>query len=73
MSDNEKEAKKSSEVKKPSFFKGLKAEFRKINWPSKKTITKESGAVLVITIVLMGIIVVVDYCLEFGLNVLLGL
>lgn len=66
MSDNEKAPKKS-------FFKGLKAEYRKIIWPSKQTVVKESGAVLVITIVLGLIIVGVDILIKFGLGAILGL
>ncbi|MBQ6104539.1 MAG: preprotein translocase subunit SecE [Lachnospiraceae bacterium] len=66
MSDNEKAPKKS-------FFKGLKAEYRKIIWPSRQTVAKESGAVLVITIVLGAIIVGVDILINFGLSKILGL
>ena len=66
MSDNEKAPKKS-------FFKGLKAEYRKIIWPSRQTVAKESGAVLVITIVLGAIIVGVDILSNFGLSKILGL
>ena len=66
MSDNEKAPKKS-------FFKGLKAEYRKIIWPNSQTVAKESGAVLVITIVLGAIIVVVDLLINFGLSKILGL
>ena len=66
MSDNEKAPKKS-------FFKGLKAEYKKIIWPSSQTVAKESGAVLVITIVLGAIIVGVDLLINFGLSKILGL
>ena len=66
MRDNEKAPKKS-------FFKGLKAEYRKIIWPSRQTVAKESGAVLVITIVLGAIIVGVDILINFGLSKILGL
>ena len=65
MSDNEKAPKKS-------FFKGLKAEFRKIIWPSKETVVKESGAVLVITIVLGLLIVGIDIVIKYGLGAILG-
>ncbi|MBP5623703.1 MAG: preprotein translocase subunit SecE, partial [Lachnospiraceae bacterium] len=46
---------------------------RKIIWPSKQTVVKESGAVLVITIVLGLIIVGVDILIKFGLGAILGL
>ena len=37
---------------KKSWFKGLKSEFKKISWPDKETLVKESAAVIVITIIL---------------------
>ena len=39
---------KSSKEKaqKKSWFKGLKAEFKKIIWPDKKTLAKETSAVV---------------------------
>ena len=30
----------SEDVKKTSWFKGVKAEFKKISWPTKDTLTK---------------------------------
>ena len=36
---------------KKSFFKGLKSEFKKIVWPDKKTLTKETTAVVVISVI----------------------
>ena len=39
-------AAKQPEKKKNSFFKGVKAEFKKIIWPSKETVAKETGAVI---------------------------
>ncbi|MCQ2422267.1 MAG: preprotein translocase subunit SecE [Lachnospiraceae bacterium] len=65
MSDNDKAPKKS-------FFKGLKAEFKKIIWPAAPVAAKESGAVLVITIVLSLVIVAVDMLVKLGLGAILG-
>jgi preprotein translocase subunit SecE len=39
-----------------SWFKGLKAEFKKIIWPDKKSLGKQTLAVIVITAVLSVII-----------------
>ena len=36
--------------KKKSFVKGMKAEYRKIVWPSNETVTKQTIAVLISTI-----------------------
>ena len=32
---------------KKSWFKGLKAEFKKIVWPDQKSLTKETAAVVI--------------------------
>ena len=37
---------------KKSWVKNLKAEFKKIIWPDKKTIVKETAAVVIVTIIL---------------------
>ena len=66
MGDNAKAPKKS-------FFKGLKVEYKKIIWPTKATIAKESGVVLVITMILMLVIFGVDVVIKFGLGALLGM
>ena len=49
------EAVKTKKQKK-SWFKGLKAEFSKIIWPDQKSLTKETIAVLVVS-VLLGVII----------------
>ncbi len=42
----------SGQAKKKSFVQGLKAEYRKIIWPTKETVTKQTIAVLVSTVAL---------------------
>ena len=59
--------------KKGSFFKGVKAEFKKIAWPDKTTLAKESTAVVVISVILGAIIALVDMAIKFGLDKILGL
>ena len=59
--------------KKGSFFKGVKAEFKKIAWPDKTTLAKESSAVVVISVILGAIIALVDMAIKFGLDKILGL
>lgn len=56
---------------KKSWFKGLKSEFKKIVWPDKETLVKESAAVIVITVILGLAIAVVDMALENGLRFLI--
>ena len=52
--------------KKKSWFKGLKAEFKKIIWPSRKTLFKQTTAVVVSSIILGAIIYLVDLIVKFG-------
>ncbi|MBO4767887.1 MAG: preprotein translocase subunit SecE [Lachnospiraceae bacterium] len=54
---------------KTSHWKNLKAEWKKIIWPSRDTLVKESAAVVVITVILGVVIKLID----FGLDKLLGL
>ena len=45
---------------KSGFFKQLKAEFKKIIWTDRKTLTKQTIAVIVISVILCVIITLVD-------------
>lgn len=63
MSENEKTQKKS-------WFKGLKAEFKKVIWPDKKTLGRQTTAVVAVSIALGALISVIDAILEYGINLL---
>ena len=54
--------------KKKSWFKGLKAEFKNIIWPNKKTLVKETVAVIVCSVILGGIIAVIDVLIQYGID-----
>ena len=54
--------------KKKSWLKGLKAEFKKIIWPDKKTLVKETVAVIVCSVLLGGIIAIVDALIQYGID-----
>ena len=56
--------------KKKSWFKGLKAEFKKIIWPDKKTLAKQTVAVTVCSLILGAIIAIVDALLQYGIDFL---
>lgn len=60
----------SKEEKKIPFSKGLKAEFRKIIWPSKDDLTKQTVAVVSVSIALGVIIALIDMVLQYGINFL---
>ena len=55
---------------KKSWFKGLKAEFKKIVWPDQKSLTKEIAAVVIVSVVVGVIISVVDLIARFGIEFL---
>ena len=59
MNNPSKEA-KATKPAKPKFFHGVKAEFKKITWPDKELLLKQSVAVVAISIVLGAIIAVLD-------------
>ena len=52
------------------FFDGVKAEFKKIIWPDRDTLLKQSVVVVAITIVLGVIIALVDLAVQYGVNFL---
>ena len=56
--------------KKKSWFKGLKAEFKKIIWPDRKTLVKQTVAVITCSVLLGVIIAIIDALLQFGIEFL---
>ena len=57
--------------KKKSFIKTLKAEFKKIIWPDKQTLTKQTIAVLISSVALGAVIAVLDLIIKYGLNIII--
>ncbi len=55
---------------KPKFFDGVKAEFKKISWPDKEKLLKQSVAVVGVSVVLGVIIAVLDMVLQYGIEFL---
>ncbi len=66
MADAVKEKKQ-----KKSWFKGLKSEFNKIIWTDKKTLGKQTVAVVAVSVVLGIIIAVVDNVVLQAVNLLI--
>ena len=62
----------SNEEKAPKikFIDGVKAEFKKIIWPDKDTMLKQSVAVVAVSIVLGILIALVDTLAQYGVNFL---
>lgn len=69
MKDSSKEA-KAARPAKPKFFQGVKAEFRKITWPDRELLLKQSVAVVAISIVMGAIIAVLDLVLQYAIDFL---
>ena len=62
-------AKKEKE-KKPSFFKGVKAEFSKVSWPGRNDVVKQSVAVIGVSVVVGVMITLLDTVIQFGIKFL---
>ena len=56
--------------KRPGFFDGVKAEFKKIAWPDRQATLKQSVAVVAISVVVGVIIAIIDYVAKYGINFL---
>ena len=54
-----------------NWFKGLRTEFQRIIWPTRDDLVKETSAVLIVSILLGGIIAVLDSIIKFLINLVL--
>lgn len=61
---------KKDEAQKKSYFTGLKAEFKKVIWPDKNTLAKQTAAVVSVSVLLGLLIAVVDAVLKSGIDLL---
>ena len=62
---------KSDKISKPvKFWNGVKAEFRKITWPDKDSLLKQSIAVFVISVVDGIITTILHFALQYGVDFL---
>ncbi len=64
---------KKEKTQKKSFFKGVKAEFKKIIWPDKKTLTKQTTVVVIVSVLLGALISIVDAILKYGIDLIVQL
>ncbi len=63
----------TEKAKKQSFFKSVRAEFQKIQWPDRKTMLKQSVAVVAISVVVGVIVALIDFVAQYGVNFLTSL
>ena len=66
-------AEKTEKGLKKSWFEGLKAEFKKIVWPDQKSLVKQTGAVVAVSIVLGMIIAILDFVFKYGVDILVNI
>ncbi|MCD7726307.1 MAG: preprotein translocase subunit SecE [Clostridiales bacterium] len=60
---------KSEKISKPArFWEGVKAEFKKITWPDKDALLKQSVAVVIISVVVGALIAILDFGLQYGVD-----
>lgn len=62
------EEKKSKGSFFSDFYKGLKIEFKKITWPDKPTLGKQTVAVTAVTVVVGVLIALIDMVIQYGVN-----
>ncbi len=73
MAENTEKAVEKTQKKKKkekSWVEGLKAEFKKIIWPDRKTIGKQTTAVVIVSVVLGVMIAVMDMIIQYGIDFL---
>ncbi len=63
----------SEKAQKKSWFKGLSSEFKKIIWPDKMTLAKQTAAVVSVSVALGAIIALIDFIVQNGVDILINL
>ena len=66
MSDMEK-------AKKPGKLSQIKAEFKRVIWPDRTTVRKETTAVVTVSVLLGLLIALLDIGLRYGVDFLISL
>ena len=56
--------------KNTSFIKGLKAEYKRIIWPDKDTLSRQTVTVTIVSLILGGIIALLDFGFTFGFGLI---
>lgn len=57
---------------KESFFSGLSAEFKKIVWPDKESLARQTTAVVAVSVVMGLVIALLDFMIQYGVDFLVG-
>ena len=70
---SEKMGKTEDKAPKESFFSGISAEFKKIIWPEKKSLARQTTAVIAVSVVMGLVIALLDFIIQYGVDFLVGL
>jgi preprotein translocase subunit SecE len=73
MGDNNNSKSNAEKTQKTNWFTGLNAEFKKIIWPDKKSLTKQTIAVIIVSVLLGLIITALDVVIKSGVDFLVNL
>lgn len=63
----------SEKTQKKSWFKGLSKEFKKIIWPDRIALAKQTAAVVSVSVVVGVIIALIDFLIQNGVDILVNL
>lgn len=56
-----------------NWFKGLKVEFKKVIWPDNATLTRQTVAVVVTSVIVGLLIALIDVIVQNGVDLLINL
>ena len=73
MGDKNSNAVGNATKKGGSWFKGLKAEYKKVIWPNRDEVTRQTIAVVTVSLVVGVIIAVLDMGLQYGIDFIINL
>lgn len=59
---------KEKKENKPGFFKTVSVEFKKIIWPSKESVLKQSIAVTAVSLAVGILITIFDFLIQYGVS-----
>ena len=71
VEQNEPKKTEKTAKKKGSRIQALKAEFKRIIWPDKDRVVKETTAVVIVTVILGAVIALLDFVIKLGLDKIL--
>jgi len=63
---------KVEKTPKTNWFKGLISEFKKISWEDRKSVVKQTIAVISVSVVVGLIIALMDWVLQYGVDFIIG-